>query len=74
VVEHCWTLLGERRGRIWCCRRVRRTQGERAQLCLIAGPDGLRGYRFDNAESAGEALAVVELFPGGLVIGVDADG
>jgi proteasome lid subunit RPN8/RPN11 len=43
-------------------------------LCLIAGPEGMRGYRFDDDESAGEALAVVETFPRGVVIGVDADG
>jgi hypothetical protein len=29
-------------------------------LCLISSPEGLRGYRFDNDESAGEMLAVVE--------------
>jgi hypothetical protein len=43
-------------------------------LCLIAGPDGLRGYRFDNDESAGELLAIAQEFPRGVVIGVDADG
>jgi proteasome lid subunit RPN8/RPN11 len=125
LVERCWTLLGEHRGRIWFCRRVRQTHGERASvhfdgawglkreeksgdvvgflhthpdgpaspsgrdvrtmrawsrtfgkplLCLIAGPESLRGYRFDDDESAGEALAVVEVFPRGMVIGVDADG
>jgi proteasome lid subunit RPN8/RPN11 len=125
VVEQCWTLLGERRGRVWFCRRVRRAHGERASvrfdgawamkreekhgdvvgflhthpdgpalpsgrdvrtmrawrrafgkplLCLIAGPESMRGYRFDDDESAGEALAVVEAFPGGVVIGVDANG
>jgi proteasome lid subunit RPN8/RPN11 len=42
-------------------------------LCLIASPDGLRGYRFD-AESLGEELELVEVFPRGVVIGVDADG
>jgi hypothetical protein len=43
-------------------------------LCLIEGPVGLCGYRFDGDESAGEALAVVQPFPRGVVIGVDADG
>lgn len=42
-------------------------------LCLIASPGGVRGYRFDG-ESAGEGLELVELFPRGVVIGVDADG
>jgi proteasome lid subunit RPN8/RPN11 len=124
VVEQCWTLLGQRRGRIWFCRRVRHSRGDRASvefdggwvlqreeehgdivgflhthpdgpaspsgrdvrtmrawcsafgkplLCLIASPDGVRGYRFD-AESTGEELEVVELFPRGVVIGVIADG
>lgn len=124
VVEQCWTLLGQRRGRIWFCRRVRHSSGERTSvefdgdwvlkreekhgdvvgflhthpdgpaspsgrdvrtmrawciafgkplLCLIASPTGVRGYRFD-AESTGEELEVVELFPRGVVIGVDADG
>lgn len=125
VVEQCWTLLGEHRGRIWLCRRLRQVQGERTSvrfdgawvlereeqhgdvvgflhthpdgaalpsrrdvrtmhawcrafgkplLCLIAGPDGMQGYRFDNGESVGKPLAVVETFPRGVVIGVDADG
>jgi proteasome lid subunit RPN8/RPN11 len=125
VVEQCWTLLGERRGRVWHCRRVRRTIGERTSvqfdgpwalnreekhgdvigflhthpdgpdspsdrdvrtmrawclafgkplLCVIAGPDGLRGYRFDDDESKGERLEVVEAFPRGVMIGVDANG
>lgn len=43
-------------------------------LCLIDGPATLRGFRFDNDESNGEPLAIVEDFPRGAVIGVDADG
>jgi proteasome lid subunit RPN8/RPN11 len=125
VVEQCWTLLGQHRGRIWHCRRVRRASGERASvrfdgawvlsreethgdvvgflhthpdgpaapsqrdvrtirawcgsfgkplLCLIASPGDLRGYRFDDDDSAGIALGIVELFPRGVVIGVDSDG
>ena len=124
-VEQCWTLLGERRGRVWLGRRARRVSGERTVvrfdgawalhreetrgdvvgflhthpdgpaspsardvrtmqawclafgkplICLIESPDGLRGYRFDGDESRGEALAVVQAFPRGVVIGVDADG
>jgi proteasome lid subunit RPN8/RPN11 len=124
VVEQCWTLLGQRRGRIWHCRRERQTSGERASvhfdgawalnreekhgdvvgflhthpdgpaspserdvrtmrawcgafgkplLCLIASLEGVRGYRFDD-ESSGEVLELVEMFPRGVVIGVDADG
>jgi proteasome lid subunit RPN8/RPN11 len=118
-------LLGKRRGRIWFCRRVRHSSGERASvrfdgawvlkreekhgdvvgflhthpygpaapsnrdlrtmrawcgafgkplLCLIAIPEGIRGYRFDDDESAGQALGIVEMFPRGVLIGVDADG
>jgi proteasome lid subunit RPN8/RPN11 len=125
AVEQCWTLLGERRGRVWFCRRTRRTSGERVSVrfdgawalrreedrgdvvgflhthpdgpaspsgrdvrtmrawciafgkplvCLIQSPDGLRGYRFDDDGSTGEALAIVEAFPRGVVIGVDAHG
>jgi hypothetical protein len=43
-------------------------------LCVIAGPDGLRGYRFDDDESNGVGLKALELFPRSVVIGVDADG
>jgi proteasome lid subunit RPN8/RPN11 len=125
AVELCWTLLGERRGRIWLCRRVQPSQGERTSvrfdgarvlereethgdvvgflhthpdgpaspserdvrtmrawcaafgkplLCLIDGPDGLRGFRFDDAESFGRELQVAATFRRGVVIGVDADG
>jgi proteasome lid subunit RPN8/RPN11 len=124
VVEECWTLVGIRRGRIWYCRRVRHSIGERASVgfdggwvlereekhgdvigflhthpdgpaspssrdvrtmrawcsafgkplvCLIAEPAGLRGYRFEG-ELAGRPLEFVELFPRGVVIGVDSDG
>ncbi len=125
VAEQCWTLLGRRQGRVWCCRRVRRTRGEPASvrfdgawvlnreetrgdvvgflhthpegpsvpsqrdvrtmrawcgsfgkplLCLIASPADLCGYCFDDNKSVGQALEMVELFPRGLVIGVDASG
>jgi proteasome lid subunit RPN8/RPN11 len=125
VVEQCWTLLGERRGRIWFCRRARRTRVDRSSvrfdgawalqreethgdvagflhthpegpafpserdvrtmrawrcafgkplLCAIAAPDGLRAFRFDEEASRGAALALVETFPRGVVIGVEAHG
>jgi proteasome lid subunit RPN8/RPN11 len=118
-------LLGQHRGRIWFCRRVRQSSGERVSvrfdgqwvlqreethgdvvgflhthpdgpaspsqrdvrtmrawcsafgkrlLCLIASPEGLRGYRFDDDSSEGQALETAEMFPRGVVIGVDADG
>jgi proteasome lid subunit RPN8/RPN11 len=125
VVEQCWTLLGQHRGRIWLCRRVRHCRGERIRvrfdgawvlareekhgdvvgflhthpdgpaapsardvrtmrawcsafgkplLCLIACPGVLHGYRFEDYESQGVALDMVQLFRRGVVIGVDADG
>lgn len=127
VVERCWVLVGQRRGRIWHCRRVRPSSGERTRvrfdgagvlsreekyhdvigfmhshpdgpaapserdvrtmrawcsafgkplLCLIVAPGAIRGYRFDDDESVGEALSLVEMFTlrGGVVIGVEADG
>lgn len=43
-------------------------------LCLIDGCDGLAGYRFDDETSGGTRLLAVELFPRGVVIGVDGDG
>ncbi len=43
-------------------------------LCVIAAPGGTHGYRFDNHRSAGTPLALVELFPRGVVIGVEGDG
>lgn len=43
-------------------------------LCVIASPEGVRGYRFDDDELDGVNLALVEMFPRGVVIGVDADG
>lgn len=125
VVEQCWTLLGQHRGRIWFCRRLHHSSGEPASvcfdgpwvlsreekhgdvvgflhthpnglaspsgrdvrtmrawcgafgkplLCLITTPACVRGYRFDDDESPGERLDLVEMFPRGVVIGVDADG
>jgi proteasome lid subunit RPN8/RPN11 len=126
IVEQCWTLVGQRRGRVWYARRVRRQAGEPASvrfdgpwvlqreerrrdvvgflhthpgmparpsrrdvrtmrawclafgkplLCVIAGAEGVRGYRFeDEAEPDGVELETVTLFPRGVVIGVEAGG
>jgi proteasome lid subunit RPN8/RPN11 len=124
VVERCWALLGQRRGRIWYARRTRLHHGERFSvrfdgqwalereeehqdvvgfyhthpegpdtlsrrdirtmrawcssfgkplLCLIASPAGLNGWRFD-ADGSYRDLAVVEVFPRGVIIGVECDG
>jgi proteasome lid subunit RPN8/RPN11 len=40
-------------------------------LCVIASPEALCGYCFDGDESEGVELEVVELFPRGVVIGVE---
>jgi proteasome lid subunit RPN8/RPN11 len=36
-VEHCWTLVGQRRGRVWYARRVRRQAGERVAVRFDGG-------------------------------------
>ena len=43
-------------------------------LCLIVTPDGLRAWRFDDDESTGALLKIVQAFSRGVVIGVDAHG
>lgn len=123
--ERCWTLIGQRRGRIWFARRVRPTAGEFASvrfdgswvlhreetrgdvigfyhthpdgpptpsnrdlrtmrawcssfgkplLCCIESPQGIAGYRFDGDDSNGVPMKWIELFPRGVIIGVDSDG
>jgi proteasome lid subunit RPN8/RPN11 len=125
AVEHYWTLVGARRGRIWYARRIdhrsgaamsvrfdglgvlRREEDRRdvlgffhthpggpprpsgrdvrtmrawcssfgkPLLCIIASPEGLAGFRFDGDSAEGDPLALVEVFPRGVVIGVDDDG
>ncbi len=44
-------------------------------LCVIASPEGLAGFRFDEDEvSDGVPLASVEVFPRGMMLGIEADG
>jgi proteasome lid subunit RPN8/RPN11 len=43
-------------------------------LCLIVSSGGLRGFRFEDGEADAAELAAVEVFPRGVVVGVDADG
>jgi proteasome lid subunit RPN8/RPN11 len=125
AAEHCWTLVGRRRGRIWYTRRICRETGEpvlvrfdgawvlereerrrdvvgfyhthpgmpalpsrrdvqtmrawcssfgKPLLCVIAGADGIRGFRFQDDRSDSIELATVELFPRGVLIGVENDG
>ncbi len=42
-------------------------------LCVIAGADGIRGYRFDNDSEDRIELSAVELFSGGVLVGVESD-
>ena len=125
LIEHCWALLGQRRGRIWYARRNNHSRGSNTRvefdadtvidreerrrdvigflhthphtearpsrrdvdtmrawvgsfgkpmLCLIEGVDGLAGFVFHDDESSGDRLLLVEKFPRGIVIGVEADG
>ena len=46
----------------------------KALLCVIEGTDGVCGYRFDAQRSNGELIEQTELFPRGIVIGVDRHG
>ena len=122
VVEQCWTLVGQRRGRIWLGRRLHRQSGARTcvefdglwvlqreerrhdiigflhthpdgphepsfrdvrtmhawcsafgkpLLCLILSPQGVCGYTFSDDDADAQKLALVELFPRGVVIGVE---
>jgi proteasome lid subunit RPN8/RPN11 len=122
AVERCWTLVGQRRGRIWLARRVRPRTGERTRvdfdglwvlqreehrgdvvgflhthpdgpdspslrdvrtmrawcgafgkplLCLIHSPAGVRGFSFASGDADAKELSLVELFPRGVVIGVE---
>jgi proteasome lid subunit RPN8/RPN11 len=121
-VEHCWTLVGQRRGRIWYARRLRHQTGERVQvhfdgpwvlrreeqrgdvlgffhthpdgppqpsrrdvrtmrawcsafgkplLCVIASPEGVGVYCFEDDTSEGTALPLIEVFPRGVVVAVE---
>ncbi len=42
--------------------------------CVIGSPRGLAGFRFEDDSSEGIAFAIVEIFPRGVVIGVERNG
>jgi len=42
-------------------------------LCVIASPDGLAGFQFEDDGSNGVVLETVEVFPRGVLIGVETD-
>jgi proteasome lid subunit RPN8/RPN11 len=58
----------ERTMRAWC------SSFGKPLLCLIQSPQGLRGYRFEDGAAHAVELELVEVFPRGVVIGVEADG
>jgi hypothetical protein len=43
-------------------------------LCVIAGADAVRGYRFDGPPERWLELETVEAFPRGIIIGVEGHG
>jgi proteasome lid subunit RPN8/RPN11 len=59
VVERCWTLLGQQRGRIWYCRRVRQTSGERSSVRF----DG--SWTLNREETHGDVVGFVHTHPDG---------
>jgi proteasome lid subunit RPN8/RPN11 len=67
VVEQCWTLLGEYRGRIWYCRRVRRTSGQRASVNF----DG--AWALQREETHGDVVGFVHTHPDGPASPSDRD-
>jgi proteasome lid subunit RPN8/RPN11 len=59
TIEQCWTLVGQRRGRIWYCRRVRRTSGTRSTV----GFDG--SWVLEREESFGDVVGFLHTHPDG---------
>lgn len=58
-VEECWTLVGQRRGRIWYGRRVRPATGERASVRF----DGI--WVLKREEEHHDVLGFFHTHPGG---------
>ncbi len=59
IVEQCWVLLGHRRGRIWYCRRVRHSSGERASVRF----DG--AWALSREEKYGDVVGFLHTHPEG---------
>ena len=59
VVEQCWTLVGERRGPIWLCRRLRRVSGVRASVRF----DG--AWVLEREEERGDVVGFLHTHPDG---------
>jgi proteasome lid subunit RPN8/RPN11 len=60
ATEQCWVLLGQRRGRIWLCRRVRHSSGERFSV----GFDGV--WVLKREENRGDVAGFLHTHPDGL--------
>ena len=43
-------------------------------LCVIASPPGLAAFQFVDDSSQGVRMSAVEVFPRGVLIGVERDG
>jgi proteasome lid subunit RPN8/RPN11 len=67
AVEQCWTLLGRRRGRIWHCRRVRPTRGERSSV-RFDGP-----WTLEREEAHGDVAGFLHTHPDGPALPSDRD-
>lgn len=59
AVEECWTLLGERRGRVWLARRQRHTRGERSRVLF----DG--AWVLDREETRDDVIGFLHTHPDG---------
>lgn len=58
-VEQCWILVGQRRGRIWLGRKIRRVAGERTSVAF----DGR--WVLDREESHGDVVGFWHTHPDG---------
>jgi proteasome lid subunit RPN8/RPN11 len=59
AVEQCWVLVGERRGRIWHCRRVRQSSGTRVHVTF----DG--AWVLEREEKRGDVVGFLHTHPDG---------
>jgi proteasome lid subunit RPN8/RPN11 len=58
-VEHCWTLIGRRRGRFWYARRTGHTLGEPASVEFDAA------WALEREETKGDVVGFYHTHPAG---------